>query len=156
MPFSHANSPLSGSHWCTAPRTSVFDACAALAAQRSMGECGRRACSPPVHVLHHGLILASDRRGADFCLGPTHEEAITDLVASALTSHRQLPWMLYQLDRKFRDEVRLIFIEALSFFVVANDRLVAFRGVSVDRMPVCFLNHRRVLARVCCGGGSSG
>ena len=47
----------------------------------------------------------SDRRGSEFCLGPTHEEAITSLVAGALTSYKQLPWLLYQLDRKFRDEV---------------------------------------------------
>eukprot|EP00051_Salpingoeca_urceolata_P020127 m.299690 g.299690 ORF g.299690 m.299690 type:complete len:477 (+) comp19549_c0_seq9:84-1514(+) len=52
------------------------------------------------------LFKLSDRRKAPFCLGPTHEEAITELAASFLQSHKQLPWRLYQLDRKFRDELR--------------------------------------------------
>eukprot|EP00048_Salpingoeca_helianthica_P007345 m.109314 g.109314 ORF g.109314 m.109314 type:complete len:552 (-) comp14304_c0_seq2:775-2430(-) len=52
------------------------------------------------------LIQLKDRKKADFVLGPTHEEVITDLVANMLTSHRQLPLLLYQLDRKFRDEAR--------------------------------------------------
>lgn len=50
-------------------------------------------------VFAHDLMRCRDRRGTEFCLGPTHEEAITDLVASVLSSHKQLPWMLYQVRR---------------------------------------------------------
>lgn len=52
------------------------------------------------------MMRLEDRKGTDFCLAPTHEEAITELAASHLSSHRQLPLLLYQLDRKFRDEAR--------------------------------------------------
>lgn len=47
-----------------------------------------------------------DRRGRSICLGPTHEEAITDLVRSHVSSYRQLPLVLYQIQTKFRDEIR--------------------------------------------------
>lgn len=52
------------------------------------------------------LFKLRDKHGADMCLGATHEEVITDLVAQHLGSHRQLPLRAYQLDRKFRDEIR--------------------------------------------------
>ena len=47
-----------------------------------------------------------DRRGRCVCLGPTHEEAITDLVKGQVSSYRQLPLILYQIQTKFRDEIR--------------------------------------------------
>ncbi|MSP14262.1 MAG: proline--tRNA ligase [Chloroflexi bacterium] len=47
-----------------------------------------------------------DRNGRDLCLGMTHEEVITDMVAPILKSYRQLPVMLYQIQTKFRDEPR--------------------------------------------------
>ena len=47
-----------------------------------------------------------DRNGRDYCLGMTHEEVITDLVAQTVNSYRQLPFMLYQIQTKFRDEPR--------------------------------------------------
>jgi prolyl-tRNA synthetase len=47
-----------------------------------------------------------DRRGRNICLGPTHEEAITELVKSQVSSYRQLPLLLYQIQTKFRDEIR--------------------------------------------------
>ncbi len=47
-----------------------------------------------------------DRRGRNVCLGPTHEEAITDLVKNHVSSYRQLPLVLYQIQTKFRDEIR--------------------------------------------------
>ncbi|MDD5770785.1 MAG: proline--tRNA ligase, partial [Candidatus Omnitrophica bacterium] len=47
-----------------------------------------------------------DRRGRNVCLGPTHEEAITELVKSQVSSYRQLPLLLYQIQTKFRDEIR--------------------------------------------------
>ncbi len=47
-----------------------------------------------------------DRNGRDYCLGMTHEEVITDLAAQIVDSYRQLPFMLYQIQTKFRDEPR--------------------------------------------------
>ena len=55
-----------------------------------------------------GPLMArfKDARGADFCLGPTHEEVVTDLVRRDVKSYRQLPINLYQIQTKFRDEIR--------------------------------------------------
>jgi prolyl-tRNA synthetase len=55
-----------------------------------------------------GQVMFSfkDRRGRNICLGPTHEEVITDLVRSQVSSYRQLPLVLYQIQTKFRDEIR--------------------------------------------------
>lgn len=51
------------------------------------------------------LLQLSDRHTKEYCLGPTHEEAITNLVASqGYLSYKQLPLLLYQVTRKFRDE----------------------------------------------------
>ncbi len=47
-----------------------------------------------------------DRTGREFCMGPTHEEVITTLVADDITSYKQLPVTLYQIQTKFRDELR--------------------------------------------------
>jgi prolyl-tRNA synthetase len=52
------------------------------------------------------LMRIQDRHGRDFCLGPTHEEIITDLVRKEVKSWRQLPLNLYQIQTKFRDEIR--------------------------------------------------
>lgn len=52
------------------------------------------------------LFRISDRHERDFCLGPTHEEVITDLVRSSVRSYRNLPVNLYQIQTKFRDEIR--------------------------------------------------
>src|SRR5919109_4379444 len=52
------------------------------------------------------LMRLKDRHERDFCLGPTHEEVITDLVRREIRSYRQLPLMLYQIQTKFRDEIR--------------------------------------------------
>lgn len=52
------------------------------------------------------LFRLKDRREGDYCLGPTHEEVVTELVAKDLESYRQMPIRLYQMDRKFRDEIR--------------------------------------------------
>jgi len=52
------------------------------------------------------LMRLKDRHGRDFCLGPTHEEIITATVRDELRSYRQLPISLYQIQVKFRDEVR--------------------------------------------------
>ena len=52
------------------------------------------------------LLRFKDRNGRDYCLGPTHEEVITDLVRDEVRSYRQLPVRLYQIQTKFRDEIR--------------------------------------------------
>jgi prolyl-tRNA synthetase len=52
------------------------------------------------------LMRMQDRHERDFCMGPTHEEVITDLVRNELNSYRQLPINLYQIQTKFRDEIR--------------------------------------------------
>ncbi|MFW5735563.1 MAG: proline--tRNA ligase [Oceanidesulfovibrio sp.] len=52
------------------------------------------------------LLRLKDRHGRDYCLGPTHEEVITDLVRGEVRSYRQLPLNLYQIQTKFRDEIR--------------------------------------------------
>ena len=52
------------------------------------------------------LWRLKDRHGREFCLGPTHEEIFTDIVRNDITSHRQLPINLYQIQTKYRDEAR--------------------------------------------------
>lgn len=52
------------------------------------------------------LLRMKDRKGGDFCLGPTHEEVIVDLVRRDVRSWRALPLNLYQIQAKFRDEIR--------------------------------------------------
>ncbi|RJP17166.1 MAG: proline--tRNA ligase [Candidatus Abyssobacteria bacterium SURF_5] len=52
------------------------------------------------------LMRLKDRHGRDFVLGPTHEEVITDVVRGRVRSYRQLPLTLYQIQTKFRDEIR--------------------------------------------------
>ncbi len=52
------------------------------------------------------LLRLKDRKDNEFCLGPTHEEVVTDLVRSQVSSYKQLPLGLYQMTTKFRDEIR--------------------------------------------------
>ena len=52
------------------------------------------------------LWRLKDRNGRDFCLGPTHEEIFTDVVRNDVSSYRQLPLNLYQIQTKYRDEAR--------------------------------------------------
>lgn len=52
------------------------------------------------------LLRIIDRAGRDFCYGPTHEEVITDLVRNNIRSYRDLPKNLFQIQTKFRDEIR--------------------------------------------------
>ncbi len=52
------------------------------------------------------LMRIADRHGREFALGPTHEETFTDLVKNELRSYKQLPVTLYQIQDKFRDEIR--------------------------------------------------
>jgi prolyl-tRNA synthetase len=52
------------------------------------------------------LLRIKDRNDRDFCLGPTHEEVITDIVRREIRSYRELPQTFYQVQTKFRDEIR--------------------------------------------------
>ncbi len=52
------------------------------------------------------LLRFKDRKDADFCLGPTHEEVVTDIVRKIITSYKQLPLNVFQIQTKFRDEIR--------------------------------------------------
>lgn len=52
------------------------------------------------------LLRINDRHQRSFCLGPTHEEIITDLIRNELRSYKQLPANFYQIQTKFRDEIR--------------------------------------------------
>lgn len=52
------------------------------------------------------LLRIKDRHDRPFCLGPTHEEVITDLIRNELNSYKQLPANFYQIQTKFRDEIR--------------------------------------------------
>ncbi len=52
------------------------------------------------------LLRMKDRHGREFCFGPTHEEIITDMARKELSSYKQLPITYYQIQTKFRDEVR--------------------------------------------------
>ena len=52
------------------------------------------------------LLKLQDRHQRDFCFGPTHEEVVTDAVRHDVKSYRQLPFNLYQIQNKFRDEIR--------------------------------------------------
>ena len=52
------------------------------------------------------LLRFKDRKDAEFCMGPTHEEVMTDMVRREMSSYRQMPLNLYQIQTKFRDEIR--------------------------------------------------
>ena len=52
------------------------------------------------------LLRIKDRHDRDFCFGPTHEEVITEIVRGTVTSYKQLPVNMFQIQTKFRDEIR--------------------------------------------------
>lgn len=52
------------------------------------------------------LLRLKDRKDTEFCVGPTHEEVVTEIVRGTVSSYRQLPLNLYQIQTKFRDELR--------------------------------------------------
>src|SRR4029077_13851251 len=52
------------------------------------------------------LLRFKERKDTDFCLGPTHEEVVTDIIRKIITSYKQLPLNVFQIQTKFRDEIR--------------------------------------------------
>ena len=97
------------------------------------------------------LLRFKDRKEAEFCMGPTHEEVVTDIIRREVRSYRQMPLNLYQIQTKFRDEIRprfglmrgreFIMKDAYSFDVNEAGAIAAY-----DRM---YQAYRRIFAR--CG-----
>ena len=113
------------------------------------------------------LLRFKDRKEGEFCMGPTHEEVITDMVRREIKSYRQMPINLYQIQTKFRDEIRprfglmrgreFIMKDAYSFDVDSSaadasyDRMYQAYGRIFER---CGLNFRAVEADSGSIGGS--
>jgi len=113
------------------------------------------------------LLRLKDRYDRDFCFGPTHEEVVTDLVRREIRSYRDLPKNLYQIQVKFRDEVRprfglmrgreFIMKDAYSFHVDAADAEREYRNMfdTYGRIFTrCALDFRPVEAGTGAIGGS--
>ncbi|HMA30976.1 MAG TPA: proline--tRNA ligase, partial [Casimicrobiaceae bacterium] len=85
------------------------------------------------------LLKIKDRQDRDFLFGPTHEEVMTDIVRKDLSSYRQLPVNLYQIQVKFRDEIRprfgvmrgreFLMKDAYSFDVDRDSLMVSYRAM---------------------------
>jgi prolyl-tRNA synthetase len=85
------------------------------------------------------LLRIKDRHQRDFCFGPTHEEVISDVVRRDIRSYRQLPLNFYQIQTKFRDEIRprfgvmrgreFIMKDAYSFHVNYDDLVREYRNM---------------------------
>jgi prolyl-tRNA synthetase len=73
------------------------------------------------------LLRFKDRHDRDYCLGPTHEEVVTDLLRGEVKSYRQLPLNVYQIQTKFRDEIRP------RFGLMRGREFVMKDGYSFDR-----------------------
>src|SRR5574341_336315 len=85
------------------------------------------------------LLRLKDRHERDFCIGPTHEEVITDIARREIRSYRQLPLHFYQIQTKFRDEIRprfgvmrareFVMKDAYSFHTGAQDLEREYRNM---------------------------
>ena len=99
------------------------------------------------------MFTLKDRKGSDMCLGPTHEEVMTDFVSSQVNSYKQMPVNCYQIQDKFRDEIRprfglmrgreFIMMDAYSFDA---DTKAAVCGVDAPRneclQATCYEEHK--------------
>ncbi len=114
------------------------------------------------------LLRMQDRHERDFCFGPTHEEVITDIVRHEVKSYRQLPRNLYQIQVKFRDEIRprfglmrgreFLMKDAYSFHATDEslDETYEEMGKAYERIfTACKLEFSRVEADTGTIGGSS-
>jgi prolyl-tRNA synthetase len=103
------------------------------------------------------LLRMKDRYERDFCFGPTHEEVVTDIVRREVRSYRELPLNLYQIQTKFRDELRprfglmrgreFIMKDAYSFHVDAEDLNREYQNMAETYRRIfqrCGLNTRQV------------
>ncbi len=113
------------------------------------------------------LLRLKDRHDREFCFGPTHEEVVTDVVRRAIRSYRQLPVNLFQIQTKFRDEIRprfglmrgreFIMKDAYSFHADAEDLDVAYRAMEAGYRRIferCGLSYTQVEADTGNIGGS--
>ncbi|MEE4299541.1 MAG: proline--tRNA ligase [Pseudomonadales bacterium] len=96
------------------------------------------------------LLRLGDRHERQFCFGPTHEEVITDLVRREVRSYKQLPMNLYQIQTKFRDEIRPRFgVMRAREFVMKDGYSFHLDEASLDEayraMHACY---SRVLERI--------
>jgi len=114
------------------------------------------------------LLRFKDRKDGEFCMGPTHEEVITDMVRREIKSYRQMPLNFYQIQTKFRDEIRprfglmrgreFIMKDAYSFDVDGAAADVSYEKMFNAYMRIferCGLNFRAVEADTGSIGGSS-
>ncbi|MDP8032814.1 proline--tRNA ligase [Pasteurella atlantica] len=90
------------------------------------------------------LLRFDDRGNRPFVLGPTHEEVITDLVRREITSYKQLPLNLYQIQTKFRDEVRP------RFGVMRSREFLMKDAYSFHTTPECLQNTYEVMHQTYC------
>ncbi len=113
------------------------------------------------------LLRIKDRHDRDFCFGPTHEEVVTDIVRREVRSYRDLPLNLYQIQTKFRDEVRprfglmrgreFIMKDAYSFHTDLEDCQREYRNMYDAYSRIfdrCGLTYRPVEADTGAIGGS--
>lgn len=114
------------------------------------------------------LLRFKDRKEGNFCMGPTHEEVITDMVRREIKSYRQMPVNFYQIQTKFRDEIRprfglmrgreFIMKDAYSFDVDSAAADISYEKMYQAYMRIfrrCGLNFRAVEADTGSIGGSS-
>ena len=113
------------------------------------------------------LVRFQDRHERDFCIGPTHEEVVTDLIRREVKSYRQLPINLYQIQTKFRDEIRprfglmrgreFLMKDAYSFDRTEDEAKTSYQGMreAYDKIfSRCGLKFRTVEATSGMIGGS--
>jgi prolyl-tRNA synthetase len=98
-----------------------------------------------------GLLLKfKDRHDREFCLGPTHEEVITDIARAELRSHKQLPVNYYQIQTKFRDETRPRFgvLRAREFIMKDAYSFHASSACLQETFDVMHATYERILNRM--------
>ena len=101
---------------------------------------------------HYGkeLLRFKDRNEREYCLGPTHEEVITDLVRGEVRSYRQLPVRLYQIQTKFRDEIRPRFglMRGREFIMKDGYSFDATEEGSQQNYWACHAAYKRIFQRL--------
>ena len=111
---SSAGRVVAGCRWASACWTTSPGSCARRWTPSAARRCCCPRCCPARRTTLTGraeeygdlLFRLKDRKGADYVLGPTHEEIFTQLVKDQATSYRDLPVILYQMQTKYRDEAR--------------------------------------------------
>ena len=91
------------------------------------------------------MYKLKDSQGKDYCLGPTHEEPVIDLVKESISSYKQLPITLYQIQNKYRDEIRARFgLQRAKEFIMKDaysyDTSVEGLDISFNKMKDAYMN----------------